>query len=72
MNKETIKATLEGMFNFIEKEKIELYKSLIDKSVYANNIKDFQDFYLNLVYPYNNFLEGSSTVNKNLRNILQY
>ena len=57
MKKDKIKEVLVGMFDVIEKDKIELYQSIIDKKCY-DNINDLQEFYFGLIYPFENFLDG--------------
>lgn len=54
---ETIKATLEGMFDSISKENIELYKRLKDETK-GIEIKNPEDFYFQMVYPFEKYLEG--------------
>lgn len=54
---ESIKEVLDRMSDSIEKEQIELYKTLINKT-HRKEIKTVDDFYFGLTYPYELFLGG--------------
>lgn len=57
MNKDKIINVLDGLLGTIEKDKIELYKSLIDKSKYKK-FESIDDFFFGLVHPHDQFLSG--------------
>lgn len=57
LKQEHINEVLDGMFGAIEKEQVELYKTLVNKT-HHKEIKTVDDFYFGLVYPYEEFLSG--------------
>ena len=57
MKKDKIKEVLNGMFDNIGKEQIELYQSLIDKKCPVN-ITNIEEFYFRLIYPFNEYISG--------------
>lgn len=57
LDKDAIKNVLDGMLGVIEKENVELYKSLIDKT-HSKEINSVDGFYFTLIYPYDKFLSG--------------
>lgn len=70
IKKETVKNVLEGMFNVIEKDKIELYQSLISKKCF-DKIDDIEDFYFSMMILKNN-KKQQKTVNYHLLRTLQH
>ena len=74
INKETIEKTLTSMMDVFEQEEINLFKSILEENN-INEIKNIDDFYFGLLYPYNKFINGliKSTISKdyNVRFLLK-
>lgn len=58
MNSESIKNFLEAFSESISKEEVELYKSLLDKGIGGYNVKNPEDFYYKVLYPFEQFVSG--------------
>lgn len=52
-----IKNVLDRMLGNIEQENIDLYKKLVDEKLFKK-IEDVEDFYLLLIYPFEQFVSG--------------
>lgn len=74
MKKDKIIQVLNSFTDSIDKDNIELYKSLIEIKSFES-IKDVDSFYMNLMYPHEKFISGliKSEISKNndVRFILQ-
>lgn len=57
INNDKIKEVLDLMSDGIGKENVELYKKLIENNG-IKKIDDVDDFYIMMIYPYENFLKG--------------
>lgn len=58
MNSESIKNFLEAFSESISKEEVELYKSLLDKGVGGDNVRNPEDFYYKVLHPFKEFVSG--------------
>lgn len=58
MEKEVIEKVLEGIFNAFKQEEVELYKALMDKIPSVKKIEAVEDFYYEVVFPFERFLSG--------------
>lgn len=66
MEKSRIKEVLNLMTDSIEQKEIELYKKIINEKCF-NRITDVEEFYLGIIYPYEQFVSGliKSEISKN-------
>lgn len=72
MKTEDLKGFLDSMVGHIEKEEIELFKKIIDSNNINHNFDSYEEFYLFVKFPFEQFISGFLKSELKMNNELQF